>query len=1141
MVFDETRSASPTINSGGRGGGPEPGAMFASGQLVGRYRVRRLLGEGGMGQVFLARDESLGRSVALKVIRPGRVSAHDTQRFTLEAQTTASLSHPHIVVLYEFGECRGLPYFALEYLDGETLRERAERERLSVDEALRTAQAIAGALAHAHAAGVYHCDLKPGNVMLPKDGRLRVVDFGLAATAAARAASPGVAGTPDWMAPEQWRGETPTDRVDSWALGVMLFELLAGEHPFGGVESNEERRAAVLDGSRPPRALGRDDLPRPVVDLIEGSLARNPGARPSAAEWHRGLEEVLAGGAAPPLDDGPYRGLSAFGEEHAKFFFGREPEIESYLEQLRACPILPVVGPSGAGKSSFLHGGVIPRLRARARWRVIAVRPGPNPFVALAHGLLGAASDDPGRWQPGREAEALAGELRATPTLLSLRLATIASAGEHVLLAIDQLEEIFTQGAPEADAQRFLELLAGAADDPAEPVRVAVTLRDDFLGRVPTFRSVFVLKRLGPAELRRTIVGPLERVGYRFEVPSLVDDMLSEVGDELGDLPLLQFACRSLWDARDAERRELPAAGYRELGGVAGALARHAERFQATLTAHEQGVARQLLVRLVAGATARRVVGRGALLSGLPPEAASVLDRLLSARLVIQRRPHGESGFVVELAHESLLKSWAQLARWVDESRDERRLLQELEEAAALWGRRGRRPEETWGAEELASARHRAEQLGVALPELVEDFLREGERRQAAMRRRARLLLGAGAIAAALVTAGSLGLAALYRHQKLQAEELQLAAGNVGEIDLVLRPFDLVEGRPVPASPRELPSLAWRLHGPKPGDAHHPGPPLPAMMVRREARSLDDRERVEHVRAPGGVAFLRIEGRGRAGEACAPSWLRLQALPGYASRGKASPRVEIDVPTCRASAAGMVEIPAGAFVYGGPGEPPTKHPDYVEPERTVHLDTFSIDRTEVSNAAFRPFAALAELTGYPAPVYPTESAPVLAHTGEPEMPVTSIDAFAAEAYCRYLGKRLPGDDEWAKAARGGLEVNGRPNPHPRRLFPWGVTPDERCANIEGAHDGSRWTARVDSFACGASPYGVLHLSGNVAEWISREGQNDKANVLRVVRGGGVDSPHLEQATTILRNAREARYFDFAIGVRCAAGGPSDEE
>ena len=677
--------------------------------------------------------------------------------------------------------------------------------------------------------------------MLANDGRARVVDFGLAHTASLggarerEGATGSVAGTPDWMAPEQWRGETPTDKVDVWALGVMVHELLSGEHPFGPCGSAAERRASVVGSTEPARRLDVDGVSPAVREVIARSLGRDPAGRPSAEAWCAALDEALAEGPGLGGEQSPYLGLAAFDELHAQAFFGREAEIEAFLERLRHAAVLPIVGPSGAGKSSFLSAGVIPRLRARERWTVISMRPGADPFVTLAHRLSAAArgATEPAKTLGDAGIADLAAELRATPTLLGLRLATIAAADHaRVLLAVDQLEELFTHGVPEATVTSFLEMLATACDDPADPVRAVFTLRDDFLGRVPELRQLFVLKKLGVEELRRVIVGPLERTGYRFESPEIVEDILAEVGDVAAGLPLLQFACRALWDARDVERRLLLCESHRRLGGVAGALARHADACIAELGAGEQAVARQILLRLVAGTTTRRVVERAELLAGQGASAERVLDRLLTARLVAQRRPTGEGGALVEVVHESLLQGWEQLSRWIDESREERRLLEELDGAAALWDCRGRRPEETWGAEELLVARGRIRQLAVNVPPQVESFLSEGERRHAASRRRTRLRLVAGALVALVVTGGSVVVASEFRRQKLAAEEqaeaLRLAGGNLGRVDLVLRPYDWVDGKPAPASAAELPELDVRFHAPEAGNVHRPGPEIPA-------------------------------------------------------------------------------------------------------------------------------------------------------------------------------------------------------------------------------------------------------------------------------------------------------------------------
>jgi formylglycine-generating enzyme required for sulfatase activity len=258
-------------------------------------------------------------------------------------------------------------------------------------------------------------------------------------------------------------------------------------------------------------------------------------------------------------------------------------------------------------------------------------------------------------------------------------------------------------------------------------------------------------------------------------------------------------------------------------------------------------------------------------------------------------------------------------------------------------------------------------------------------------------------------------------------------------------------------------------------------------------------------------------------------------MPGYA-RSDSVERFELQVPTCQASHADLIDIPAGPFLYGGPGDPPSQYygqPDYTEPEQVISLPAFAIDRTEVSNGAYAPFARMEAITGYPAPIYSDDT--VHAHDGDPRYPVTEIDAYQAEAYCAYLGKHLPGDHQWVKALRGGITLDGAPNPAPRRLYPWGNESRPGCANLAGTTDGFRWVAPVDALPCGASPYGVLQLAGNVQEWISRAGQTDATSPLHVVRGGGADSPpELEHATALFRNAKDPRSFNYSIGLRCVA-------
>jgi len=186
----EHPTLSLVVTSSQSGEPGEPAALarieVTLGETVGRYQVRRQLGSGGMGQVYLARDVVLGRSVALKIVGLNRSIEVSTEQFLHEARAIARLNHPNIVQLYDFGEYKGGFYLALEYVEGDTLRERVRAGTMALDEALRHARAIADGLCHAHDNGVYHCDLKPSNVMVGKDGRVRVVDFGIARTRPSR-------------------------------------------------------------------------------------------------------------------------------------------------------------------------------------------------------------------------------------------------------------------------------------------------------------------------------------------------------------------------------------------------------------------------------------------------------------------------------------------------------------------------------------------------------------------------------------------------------------------------------------------------------------------------------------------------------------------------------------------------------------------------------------------------------------------------------------------------------------------------------------------------------------------------------------------------------------------------------------------
>src|SRR5262245_39601746 len=236
-------------------------------QLIGRelanYRIVSLLGRGGMGEVYLAEDKRLRRKVALKFL-PARFTndAERVRRFEREAKAASATNHPNILTIYEIGQSEGLRFIATEFVDGMTLRQAMQNDGLSIAESLSIAIQVAGALSAAHEAGIIHRDVKPENVMAPRNGIVKVLDFGLAkltetnlpvmdseaATLQRNSTDSGVVmGTPRYMSPEQVRGEKMDARTDIFSLGVMLYEMLTGRAPFSGVTASDCLAAILKD------------------------------------------------------------------------------------------------------------------------------------------------------------------------------------------------------------------------------------------------------------------------------------------------------------------------------------------------------------------------------------------------------------------------------------------------------------------------------------------------------------------------------------------------------------------------------------------------------------------------------------------------------------------------------------------------------------------------------------------------------------------------------------------------------------------------------------------------------------------------------------------------------------------------------
>ncbi|MFH0899841.1 MAG: protein kinase [Pseudomonadota bacterium] len=870
----ETHQTMPTIDS-----------RILPDSMVDHFRVVRLVGRGGMGEVYLARDILLNRRIALKVIHQRYLNSEGAvARFMREAQLTASLCHPHIVTVYAVGTFAGRPYLALEYLEGQNLRQRMDEERPGVRESLRIALAIAQALAEAHRHRVLHRDLKPENVVLAKDGRLRLVDLGLAKIRASASKSTDagkaldgdrrsvdgecddraagysatcdhateagtIQGTPAYMAPEQWRGEECNEATDVWALGVMLHELLVGKRPYRE-RGAAELRLAVTRPEPAPSLVSSQDTPADLVELVGGCLNKESRKRPAAAQIVDALDRLLSEGRRQASSEHcPFRGLFPFAEHHADSFFGRDHEIAVFLESLREQAVLPVVGPSGAGKSSFVQAGVIPRLREQGAWMALAIRPGADPFGALAARLIagqsirriGDSADSiihTADLEPPEHLRAMAGakdamltsllasegddvlasRLRQSPATLGVLLHDLAVRERcKVLLFVDQLEEVYTMVADGAVREAFVRAICGVADHPSSPVRAVFTIRDDFLGHLSggtevamALARVFALRRPGKEALEEVLTRPLAAVGYAYDDPALTAVMVESVKDEPACLPLLQFAGQMLWERRDKDKRLLCRATYEAMGGVAGSLAEHADGVLAGMASAQVELARQLLLRLVTSAGTRRAVPVATAIADLGPGIGEVLDRLTQARLLTVRRTadgrrqklHPREGTegrkekgksagtgtdrapataegascesdgeaVLEIVHESLVRTWGRLARWLEESHEELAVLAEISQAAELWEKRGRRADEVWQGDALADARRKLARLSTAVPEQVAGFLKAGLRKENRQRRRRRVLAVGTMVFLAAVAMVSLWRERETRLQKERAE-----------------------------------------------------------------------------------------------------------------------------------------------------------------------------------------------------------------------------------------------------------------------------------------------------------------------------------------------------------------------------------
>ncbi len=704
------------------------------GRKIRSYKLMEEIGEGGFGVVYRAFQDVIEREVVIKAILP--IYANDPsfiRNFEAEAHLVARLEHPNIVPLYDYWRDPDGAYLVMRFVRGGSLLDTFRRGVLwDLETVARVLEQIAGALSVAHRNDVVHQDIKPANILLDEDNNAYLTDFGIAidlansVNLAAMGDEDVIHGSPAYIAPEQIKRETITKQADIYSLGLVLYEMLAGAHPFENLGLMELLKHQT-DIELPPLQDFRKTLPEELNNVIWRATEKIPRARYDhvidlAEDFRRVVNEVefvpeaesdnnaqvtafkpfgprgaitsvINLDAGPP---NPYKGLRPFQEGDSADFHGRDELVDSLMQRLgheTGNRFLAVVGPSGSGKSSVVRAGLLPAIRSSddPQWEncfIIDMTPNTQPLKEIENALLKVAvqSDDN-----------IANRLHtSTRGLLQSVDAILPGDGSELLLVIDQFEEVFTMTEDEDQRRAFLNNIYTATTDPLSRLRVVVTLRADFYDRPLLYSGIGDLIRnhtevvlpLSQDELREAIVNPADRVGLTLE-SGLVERILDDVARQPGSLPLLQYTLTELYEKRD--NLNLTLKSYDEMGGITGALAKRAEQLYERLTDEEQSATRQLFLRLVSigdGTEDTRRRAKQAELNTLTGDREmmrGLIEEFGKFRLLSFDNDPTTRTPTVEVAHEALIRSWSRLREWINESRDELREQRKLATATQDW------------------------------------------------------------------------------------------------------------------------------------------------------------------------------------------------------------------------------------------------------------------------------------------------------------------------------------------------------------------------------------------------------------------------------------------------------------------------
>ncbi len=722
------------------------------------YELRELVGSSLMTDTYRAYHRSVGREVAVRIL--GADIADDPEfiaDFLGHTQRIAALEHPHIVHVFDTWREPGHAYQVSRWLGGGSLEDARSGGRLDRPTGLAVIEQIGGALAYAHREHVVHGRVRESNVLFDNSGNAYLADFTV----------------------------KPGETDDSTARDTVAFARLA-ERVIRATGEVASAVAAVFEAA---------DSDEPAYTTVERFLA---------ALWDADhLDDGRSARPAPPrqLLRNPYKGLRAFQESDADDFYGREHLVTRLRDMLETRRLVAIVGPSGSGKSSVMKAGLSAHLRNRNDGRVRLVTemfPGAFPFEELESALLRVGVDRTS------VLDDLLGDERGLSRVLRRILPDVPeSGGVELVLMIDQFEELFSAVDDEQTRSLFIANLTNAVEELHSRLRVVLTVRADFFDRPLEYAEFGSLVEAGLVPvtvpdadgLEAAITEPARSVGVELEA-GLVPQILRDVGDEPGGLPLLQYALTELFDERESNRLTLET--YQRTGGVFGALGRRAEELYSGLDANGQHAIWQTFLRLIAveegSNDVRRRVRRREL------HAPDIDDRALadalalfgSHRLLTFDLDPVTRGPTVEVAHEALLREWSRLRGWVAEHRDELLVRRRVGAALADWEQADRDPSFLPAGGRLAQFQEWAVNSSLSLTIAEQNFLADAEARESeairrVVMRRRWVMIGLIGVAAALAVVAAFALAERRKADdsadraetaRLGAEAVTLAEAN---------------------------------------------------------------------------------------------------------------------------------------------------------------------------------------------------------------------------------------------------------------------------------------------------------------------------------------------------------------------------